>query len=348
MKIEKYEPIYERYPLGEIINIMKPCKIDSDNENHTEKLNDIMNSQNYIWEEKLDGISMLSIGSRLFGNVISKKTGYPLEKSFHLPHIVKELRVAGGKIIFDGEIYVPGYKSNDVVSITNSNVELAIAKQKETCFLQYWIYDILYDENGTDIRNKPFKERRYILEHIFDKYFLDSEYVILNEVHECSIYSAKKAFDDIISNKGEGIVLKNKLGKYMSGKRPMWNQIKMKASIEDDVIILGFKPPVKLYTGSNIDSWKYWEDGMPVSDNYYKGLIGSITIGKYDSNNDIVEIGSVTGISDEVRIDMTKFPENYIGQVIIIKAMEETEDGKYRHANYNGIHPDKNPFECVI
>ena len=341
------------YPFTSVLDIMKPCKVDPKKPTQVKMLESALTDSNYIWEEKLDGISILSIGGRLFSNVISKKTGYPSEKTLHLPQVSKAVELLGTKLILDGEAYYPGFKSNNVTSITNSSVDEALRKQSEGVYLQYWVYDILRDIDGTWLINKPFIERRKRLEEIFVEYFSDipGSALVLNEVHDMADPDeerAQVAFERIIAAGGEGLVLKDKYGTYQPGKRPMGVQIKVKASLEDDVVIMGFNPPIKIYTGKNLESWPYWEEGVPVTENYHKGLIGSIMIGKYDSQNNLIQVGNVTGIKDSVRVDMTMNPEKYIDQVIVIKAMEKTEDGMYRHANYKGLHGDKNPFECKL
>lgn len=336
------------YPFEEELKIMKPCKVDTRKETAKQKLLACMQSSNYYWEMKLDGISIMSIGGRLYSNKISSKTGVPSEKTLHCPHISKPLQEWGGEsLILDGELYKMGWKSYDVTSITNSKVETALAKQVVKGQLDYYVYDILRDTDGTWMTDKPFSERRKRLEELFRVELADEPHIFLNDIHECSEGDTKEALADILSKGLEGIVLKSKDGIYQPGKRPMWNQIKLKASFEDDVVIMGFVPATKEYTGDNLEHWPYWEEGVPVTKHYKEGLIGSITIGKY-KDDELVSVGRVTGLTDELRLDMTKNPEKYIGRVIIIKGMERTTDGNYRHASFRAFHADKNAHECRL
>jgi ATP-dependent DNA ligase len=290
----------------------------------------------------------MSIGGRLFTNKISEKTGWPSEKTLHMPQISIPLQKISNLLILDGEAYRPGWKSNQVTSITNSDITLALAKQAERGNLQYHVYDMLRDVDGTWMVTWPFEKRRARMEELFQQHGTDFVDIILNDVHEVVEEDPYEAFDDIIAKGLEGIVLKKKSGQYVPGSRPMWNQIKLKAAFEDDVVITGFYPATRKYTGKNLETWPYWEDGEPVTSNYAKGLIGSILIGKYDSNGTLVDVGRVTGISDTLRSDFTTNPKDYIGRVIVIKGMEKTEEGKYRHANFLRFHPDKNPNECKL
>lgn len=338
-----------QYPFTSVLDIMKPSKIDKDNKTHVNRLNKCLHSPEFYWEEKLDGISILSIGGRLFSNKVAKETGWPGEKTMHMPQVSIPLQKISKYLLLDGEAYRPGWKSNQVTSITNTkDIALALAKQAERGNLQYHVYDILRDIDGTWILNQPFEFRRKRLEEIFANELHGYQDIILNPIHKCIEEDPEVALADILAKGLEGIVLKHKDGTYQPGKRPMWNQVKLKASFEDDVVITGFEPATRKYTGKNIETWQYWENGEPVTSNYALGLIGSITIGKYDDNGTLVDVGRVTGLTDALRADMTKNPEKYIGQVIVIKGMEKTEDGKYRHANFHHFHEDKNPKECKL
>jgi ATP-dependent DNA ligase len=337
------------YPFTTVLDIMKPSKIDKRNPAQVKQLKDCMHSPDYMWEEKLDGISILAIGGRLFSNKVSKKTGWPGEKTLHMPQVSQPLMKVSPYLVLDGEAYVPGYKSNDVTSITNSDIPVALSKQAERGNLQYHVYDILRDTDGTWINNWPFEKRRKKLEELFATLITGNEFshIVLNPIHETA-EDPEAALDEILSRGLEGIVLKHKQGTYQPGRRPMWVQVKMKASMEDDVVITGFEPATRKYTGKNLATWPYWENDEPVTSNYALGLIGSIRVGKYNTEGKLVDIGKVTGINETLRKDFTEHPDKYIGEVIKIKAMETTEDGKYRHANFLEFHPDKNPTECKL
>lgn len=334
------------YPFTSVLEIMKPSKVDNSKKSHVLKLNEILKSPDYLWEEKLDGISIMSIGGRLYGNGTSKKNGLPVEKTDRMPYVVRTLTQAGNKAIFDGEGYIPGLKSNDIASLLNCNLTDSLSKQVQKGYVEYHVYDMLRDVDGTWMINMPFEARRKRLEAVFDDFFKNSASVKLNPIHSTE-EDVLTAFEKIVSKGLEGSVLKSKSGLYVPGKRPQWNQVKLKASFEDDVVIIGFNEATKKYSGNDFDNWPYWIDGEPVSEHYYNGWVGSIQIGKY-SNGTLVPVGNVTGLTRDLRISMTENPEQYLNRVIVIKAMEKTPDGNYRHANFKQFHADKRPEECVI
>lgn len=334
------------YPFTSVLDIMKPSKIDPRKPSHVARLQEIIKSPDYLWEEKLDGISIMSIGGRLFGNGTSIKSGWPIEKTDRMPYAVADLLKAGTKAVFDGEGYIVGKKSNDIGSLLNCNLEDSLDKQVHRGWVQYHVYDMIRDVDGTWMNNMPFEARRKRLEQVFEDFFKDSRSVILNEIHTTE-EDVLTAFEKIVAKGLEGSVLKSKKGLYIPGKRPQWNQVKLKASKEDDVVIIGFNEATRKYTGKDFDNWPYWIDGEPVSEHFFKGYIGSIQVGKY-KNGKLVPVGNVSGITLDLRVEMTKNPESYIGRVICIKAMEDTADGKYRHANFKHFHEDKRPEECVL
>lgn len=336
------------YPLDTILQVMKPCKLKPDNVKHQAKLKQCLVSKDYCWEEKLDGINGMYIGGRSFTNVISKVTGLPTEKTEHTP-IISEALSKWPLLILNGEYYIPGKKCNFVASmINNGTPEVSIAKQQKNGWVPYHIYDLLRDVDGTWMLDCPYEERRARLEQIYKELLEPAcDLLVLNDSYDCATTKAEENFNAIIARGYEGIVLKRKDGLYQPGKRPMWNQIKMKASEDDDVVIMGFQPATRKYTGKNLESWPYWEGDIPVTAHWAKGLIGTIDIGKY-SNGTLVKVGTVTGITEVIRERMTRVPEEFIGKVMVIKAMEVTENGAYRHANYLRMHADKRPEECII
>lgn len=329
---------------------MKPNHINRDNPKQVKKLEDIMKSDKYVAEEKIDGCHYLSIGGRFFSTRISDITGLPVEKTENLPHLVQILHDLNlGKVILDGEINYPGMKSQDVITVTGSLPNEAIRKQEHQGWLHYTMFDILRSPNGEWLINKPWIERRKILEavgeYIKELYPKASKFIHVNPVTT----EDKQAFlENVLDKGGEGIVLKNIYSPYYPGKKPMWVWMKIKAETEDDVVIMGFEPPEKEYTGKNLETWPYWEDNIPVTKYYYHGWIGAIIMGKYNKEGQLVKIGTCSGMDEQQRQEFSLHPEKYIGKVAKIKAMEITRDGAYRHPTFVGIHSDKNPYECKL
>jgi len=336
------------YPLHQTLEVMKPSKIDLNKQSHLTKWNEIMkDNSDYIAEEKIDGNHYLSIQGRFFSTHIGD-TGIPIEKTAQLIHLNEALNNIPnlGYTILDGEIFYPGWKSNNVTSITGSSPEEAIAKQqRDNKWLYYAVFDILRLPDGRWLLNQPWYVRRKILEDFQHALSTACPRIIVNPF----VVNNKQQFLDKILEQGrEGIVLKNIKGIYICGKKPQWNWIKYKTEIEDDVIIIGFDPPTREYTGKNLENWPYWENGEPVSKYYAQNLIGAIVMGKYNKKGELIRVGTCSGMTEDERRMFTQNPQVFIGKVAHICAMEITQSGAYRHPSFVRIHPDKNPYECII
>lgn len=337
------------------------------------KLEAFLSDPNYIAEEKWDGSRYSSIFGRFFSRRISDVDGIPVEKTDRIPHLAEHLSIFPG-IILDGELYIPGKTSNEVTSILGAKADKAIERQEEQGNLLYMVYDILMLE-GEWLIDKPWHERRAVLERVFP--MVANDYMKLSQY----VRTDKKEFlESILARGGEGVMLKNVNGKYVPGKKPAKNWIKVKTEIDDDVVIIGFKDAVREYTGKEIETWSYWlnpsgekelvlstyevldvkllEDGeqvympiegwVPVTKFFFNDWVGAVKFGKFNEHGNLIELGECSGITEELRKDMSENPDKYIGEVMEIKAMQKTKDGFYRHPQFSRMRDDKNASECVL
>jgi ATP-dependent DNA ligase len=369
------------YPLNFFLQPMKPAKPPK-TVSGQKTLEKAFESELYVAEEKIDGCRYFAIGGRIFSPRISDVDGIPVEKTQQLPHISGALRKFGSNLILDGEVYYPGGKAQDVITVTGSLPDEAIAKQERSGnWLRYMVFDVLRDAKGNWLTNLPWYRRREYLEQLFCELGekLEEQGIDLTLT---TIQGKRQYLDELLGQGKEGVVLKNIGGKYLIGKRPAWNWIKCKVEMEDDVVIMGFEPPEKIYTGKYVENWIYWgrrADGWcilpegyascnidyasdeiivigpqpgpewyPVTKYYAKNWIGSIVFGKYDKEGNLVRLGTCSGMDEAMRERFSKSPEAYIGKVARVKLMEYTRDGAYRHCSFVAIHSDKNPRECVI
>lgn len=341
-----------KYPFNRVLEVMKPCKIKTDNSNHLLRLEDALkDTSNYIAEEKIDGCHYLAINGRFFSTRISEYTGWPVEKTDVLSHI-SDLLKPYNKLILDGEIYYPGMKSQDVISITGSHPDVALMKQREQGFVRYIVFDCLRTVEGEWLVNRPWIERRTYLESVHKALKGNSQFIDLIR----AVKTNKQQFmNEVLQSGLEGIVLKDIYATYIPGKRPMWNWIKVKQEDEDDVVVMGFEPATRIYTGTSVDSWPWWEndpvlgESVPITRLWANGWIGAIIFGKYNPSTQAFErLGTCSGIEDASRQQFSNNPDAYIGKVIKIKYMEKTRDGAYRHPNFVSLHSDKNPQDCII
>ena len=231
--------------------------------------------------------------------------------------------------------------------------------------IHYYVHDILM-YNGIDFVSAETGswDRYCILEKIWKLHGLDKyDFLELAEVWTDDLYAK---VGDALAAGEEGMVIKHKEGKYEPGKRPKTN-LKAKKVDFADVIIMGFEEPTKEYYGKELDSWGYnilpegtllqgtyldlceiFNEVIPVTKPYYYNWKNSrIKIGVY-KNGSLVEVGTIhSGISDEMKQDMSEHPEKYLGQVCSIQMMEvDSKAGTIRHGFYKHMHLDKNATDC--
>ena len=74
---------------------------------------------------------------------------------------------------------------------------------------------------------------------------------------------------------------------------------------------------------------------------------GSLGIGAYDDNGNLIEIGTVnSGLTDKIRLTS---PEELIGKVCVIQSFSvNKKDKTLREPAFYGFHQEKNPQECLL
>lgn len=314
--------------------------------------------------------------SYLFSRSASRTTGLQAEKGANVPHIMQALEALPNETILIGEVYYPGGSSKNTTTIMGCLPAKAIERQNGAYGkIHYYVHDILM-YNGIDFVSAETGswDRYCILEKIWKLHGLDKyDFLELAEVWTDDLYAR---VGDALAAGEEGMVIKHKDGKYEPGKRPKTN-LKAKKVDFADVVIMGFEEPTKEYYGKESDSWNYcicyvYNQGLDewvecersdkgwfayrdpfhksvlVTKPYYMGWHNSrIKIGLY-KNGSLVEVGTIhSGISDEMKQDMSEHPEKYLGQVCSIQMMEvDSKAGTIRHGFYKHMRPDKNATDC--
>ena len=329
-------------------------------------------SGNYFGQLKKDGywyqFEKHEHNSYLFSRSASTVTKLQAEKSANVPHIMESLDNLPKETILIGEVYYPGGTSKNVTTIMGCLPPKAIERQNGSYGkIHYYIHDILMYKGIDFVEQKATNWQRYqILQKIFYLHGLDKyDFLELAESWEDNLYSR---VGDSLAAGEEGMVIKAKDGIYEPGKRPASN-LKAKQVDFADAVIIGFEEPNVNYEGKEIENWQYWvgtddhEERLeikshygelcciPVTKAYYMNWYNArIKLGAYDDNGNIKEIGTIhSGISDEMKKDMTENPNNYFNKVVKIQCMSlDKKEKTIRHGFYKGIHPEKNPQECTL
>lgn len=117
----------------------------------------------------------------------------------------------------DGELYLPGYKVNDINSFVKNE------KLPQHFQLQYWCYDIAIDNMSYDARRKFRTENINRICYTFDTYGQHlnnkSKLILLPDVVICDIDDATRFRDKFISLGFEGLIVRDVSSAYQFGAR---------------------------------------------------------------------------------------------------------------------------------
>jgi len=362
------EIIKQLYPDAEGLMI-EPMLIHASTDNQLQRA---CESGEYFGQLKKDGALYQFVKGNtgecfLFGRTVSKKTGVLTEKIANVPQIKEALECLPNKTILIGEIYYPGGSSRNTTEIMGCLPAKAIERQAGSRgYIHYYIHDIVMYDGVNFIIAQTNNETRYkILQKVFELYNLNQyPFLELAESWTDNLYERVGAALDVGE---EGMVIKKKTGVYEPGKRPDTN-LKAKKVDFADVVIIGFEEPTKEYYGKDIENWQYWtnadntislsiechygeDDVMAVTKPYYLQWWNSrIKIGAYNSKGEIENIGTIhSGISDDMKQDMTENPDKYLNHVAKIQMMEvDKTNHTIRHGFYRGLRDDKNTMDCTI
>lgn len=326
------------------VGIMKPNKAKKDDKKANAKLDALLDDPGYAAEEKIDGCHYKMLGHRFFSTE-------NVEKTNNYPHLVDFFMKLGmSNLILDGEIFYPGKTAQYATHVTGTLPDGAKHFQEQNGYIHYMIFDILRTPKGNWMIRNTYKERRKLLTYFYDTFIKGTEmeqYIHLVNVE----YENKREYvESLLAEGKEGAVLKRLDSIYYMGKKPMWQWMKIKQDDETDLVVMGFEPATKIYTGKNLSTWPHWEEingeMQPVTKNYVNGWIGAVVLGAY-VNGTLTRICTASGMKESVRQDMTENPEKYMGKVAKVTFMEKTTDGYPRHPNFVMMHEGKLSTECI-
>lgn len=337
-------------------------------DNKKDKLSEVCSNGEYFLEEKIDGAFYQFVKtehySYLFGRTVSKATGLLTEKSSNVPHIKQAFDCLPARTILIGEIYVPDGTSKDTVSIMGCLPALAVKKQ-ENDPIHYYVHDIIFYD-GVDLINSGAETRYKILEAIWKKHdFEKYDFLRLAAKVEENL---EEEIHRILNSGGEGAVLKKRDAPYTPDKRKAWDSIKVKQMDSIDLVCIGFCGATREYTGKELEIWPYWarkdnnnleqmstscmygqEGWEPVTKSYYLGWYTAIELGVYDNESKkLMKIGTVSsGLTDEIKEEITRYPENYLNRVVELSCMQKLKD-TIRHPVFIRFRDDKEAEDCTF
>jgi len=258
------------------------------------------------------------------GRRTSSKTGQFSEKALQVPCLWPEIADLGYTVL-DGEVMPPHDASfHDLASIMNSDLETASAAIERLGWPTYHAFDVLFS-NGVDVREHALLERRKILEDLFSYHRVMGPQIRVVSAHPPTL----AMYDGIVDAGGEGVILKRFDAQY--GESDSWWKVKRYSTL--DVVVTGFTEAKHGVTGK------------------FVGQIGAVVVSVWlpvagTGVSELVEVGQVSGMTDDVRLDMSQNQFRWVGTVIEVAAQEFGRE-RLLHPRYRRHRPDADPRDAT-
>lgn len=205
-----------------------------------------------------------------------------------LAHLDKEIKNIDKNLVLDGEIYLHGEDLQDISSAVKK-------KNKLTPKLQYIIYDIIND----DIYSNRLKTIKNSIK--------EGEFVKICPTHEVNSFEEiEELFKYYVSLGYEGVMIKNKHGKYKPGPNRCIDNLKYKDFKDEEFEIVGYECDVhgrviwicetkegKTFKANPKGSHKKKEEWYKNGDKYI-GKMLKVKFLEYSSSN--IPQGNVVGL----------------------------------------------------
>ncbi|MGZ3885596.1 MAG: DNA ligase D, partial [Bacteroidia bacterium] len=285
--------------------------------------------EEWVFEIKYDGYRAITLIDGAV-NMVSRNN---LSFNDLFAPLVKELSNIKHRVVLDGEVVVENDKGRSDFQL------LQQYQQTGKGTLNYYVFDLL-SLDGNDTRALPLLHRKELLALLLKNYRLKN-------IHfsEHIKGTGKDFFEYAVSHQLEGIIAKDGISVYQSGKRS-GDWLKIKISQREEAVIAGFTAP---------------KGG--------RHHFGSLILGAY-KNGRFAYVGNCgTGFSDRTLkelyaklkpdlTDVSPFSEKikFIGGkpqwvkpklVCQVKFTEWTSDGHMRHPVFMGLRIDKKAHEVI-
>jgi bifunctional non-homologous end joining protein LigD len=273
---------------------------------------------NWLFEEKYDGVRMLSYkeGSRV--SIISRNG---IDRTEHYPEIAAVIaKFKQDTLLLDGEVVV----------FDKTGVSRFQLLQQGKGTAQYAVFDCLYHD-GKDLRRQPLSVRRKLLEKLAS---IDHPLLLSAKLSDDGL----KAYRAAAKRGLEGVVCKDLSSIYVSRRSASW--LKVKVHHEQEFVIAGYTKP----SGSRIDFGAlllgvYGDNGLQYVGKVGTGFDTETLQSLFQKMSRLNQHKSPFLAAPRER-DVTFIKPNLVAQ---ISFTEWTDDGKLRHPVYLGLRDDKDP-----
>ena len=301
------------------------------------------------YEPKWDGFRCLAFrdGTKVR---LQSKSGQPLERYF--PELVEAfLQLKASRFVLDGEIAVPvgSRLSFDELLMRIHPAASRIRKLAAEHPAIFIAFDLLADERGKSLLDRPLDERRRRLEKFAKKFFAGQTTIKLSP-STARLAVAKRWFQTA-GGSLDGIIAKRADLPYRSGERDGMQKIKHQRTA--DCVVGGFRYAEK------------------------KKVVGSLLLGLYDDDGLLHHVGFTSSFKDRDRREITDRlapliePPGFTGKapggpsrwstkrsteweplkptLVVEVQYDHFTGGRFRHGTQLlGWRPDKAPRQCTL
>jgi ATP-dependent DNA ligase len=241
--------------------------------------------ENWSYEPKWDGFRCLAF--RKNGEVLlQSKAGQPLGRYF--PEMVEAIaNLPAKEFVLDGEIVIlqDGHLSFDDLLLRIHPAESRIRKLSQATPASYLVFDLLVDDHGQVLLDRPLAERRHELEELFRSFGKQKQVRLSPAATDYA--TARRWLTELAASGFDGVVAKQLNCAYASGERTAMRKIKRVRTA--DCVVGGFR---------------YASKG---------GEVGSLLLGLYDENGLLNHVGFSSSFVAEERNKLKAILRPYMG-----------------------------------
>jgi len=248
-------------------------------------VDEVPRGDNWQYEPKWDGFRCLAFrkGEEV---ILQSKAGQPLGRYF--PELVEALgELKPKQFVLDGEIVIlnDGHLAFDVLLMRIHPAASRIKKLSQQTPATYLLFDLLVDEDGVPLANKPLSVRRAQLERLVKT--LGRQQSIRLSPMTRDYDTAQRWMTELAASGFEGVVAKQLDCPYLSGERSGMRKIKRIRTA--DCVVGGFR---------------YASKG---------GEVGSLLLGLYDENGKLNHVGFSSSFTAPERKKLKGILKPYMG-----------------------------------